>query len=234
MSTAIRYPARMSETQGENTFGLWLDEVLSERDMTRQELAYKTGFSKGTIDAWIGGRRQIKERSADKIADFFEIDRAFVRELAGRRPPLGSAAIATRHGSNYLSGLTQVAFVPVIGTAPASVYTHSIKGGAMPFVPRYLADYKDPGAVMITDDSYERAGFSEGDWLFVEQSPEEEPDHGDYMVAEKPSGDLVVVQYIELASGSTLVPVSQSDQGKNMDDLETVGIVRASFTVRSV
>lgn len=233
MSSTIQYPARMSE-QGENTFGVWLDEMLGEHDMTRQELAYKLGLSKGTIDAWISGRRQIKERNADKIADFFEIDRAYVRDLAGRRPPLQSAATALSRESRYVSGLTQVAFVPIIGTTPATMYAHSVKGGAMPFVPRYLSDYKDPGAVMVTDDSYERAGFSEGDWLFVEQAPEEQPEHGDYVVAEKANGNLTIMQYIELANGSTLVPVNPSDQMSDPDDMEVVGVVRARFNIRSV
>lgn len=77
-----------SERLPDPTFPEWLRDVMRESGKRREEVALRTGYSGGTVDAWRRGTRQPSERAADALADLFEVARAYVRQVADLDPPV--------------------------------------------------------------------------------------------------------------------------------------------------
>lgn len=246
-STTVMLRSMSRERVDDNGFGDWLNDQLRLGRIGRREFAESIGVSHSTVNAWVGRHRWISEEHADKVADYFGAPRNVVREMANRPPARGPApGMVGLRASPGVSGVASVAFVPIIGLTPQQHGRHAAElGDVMPFAAEFVARFRKPGIIIVTDSHLAHRGIRQGEGLLIEQDVRlAEIQPGALVVLREPDESLAVYTwYVDSAGGVTLVPASETgdapfrfepgeDEAGGCSPL--VGLVRSAYSIRNL
>lgn len=173
----------MTQTQ-QVDFGAWLQKELDRRNMSLDDLAYVTKYSRETVRSWLYNRRGLSDHSAIVLASVLNVPVSVVRKAAGMAEKAGPLPAASFAHTPSVSEPGVVVVVPVIGSVPSEVGSEVSGQGAIMVPADRLQGITTPKAVLVRGNDLTQRGVKDGDYLVAESAQPLEPENGKVVVVE--------------------------------------------------